>query len=851
MPPYTHTEPVDDAQATHAHPYQMAVGWVLLTLAMPLLWRLTQDGQSAWGDARDFKLWQTSAEILCVVLATLVFITGYRAIASTRQGAATLLGVGFLGVAVFNLIHLLSLFGLPGRYGLDAPLMSAVFWLATRLLATASLLYYTVSRRSSGIAPRTRRLAVVAMLVVAYSLGYAGLHWSDQLAEFLPGLQNQNPELPGFEWAVVAMSAIAVVVLWRRRKALQNECLVALRFSAAFLGVSALCFMQTGINVSDASSASGYFYTLVAFLYLFHATFNESISRPLVRLQMQLNREQHILEAAPDAVMWVDTSGVILFGNPAVKELTGYVSEELVGRNVSIFLPEPLREKHARSIQDYFTKPHSRAMGLMDIRLQRKDGTSVPVDISLGHWVEDGVPYAIAYIRDLTERKRFEESLRHRATHDELTGLANRWLFRLQLGQAVARAARNGQQVAILFIDLDDFKNVNDSFGHASGDALLVQTGARIRSQLRESDTLARMGGDEFAILLTDLSDVSEALGVASKIVTHLQLPYPLQDQEVHSGASVGLAFFPSDGRDSETLLRYADMAMYQAKRAGRGTYACYSKDMDAKVREDMRMHGRLKDAILQKRLQLHYQPQVDVSTGLIVGAEALLRWNDPVLGDVSPSRFIPLAESTGLILPLSEWVLEAACQQIAQWADAGTPLCVAVNFSAQQFRQADLPARVHRQLQAAGAQADLLVVEITETVAMAQPEQAREQLNALVALGCQVALDDFGTGYSSLAYLKVLPVNKLKIDKRFTEGVPDDLNDAAIAKAIILLAHSLGMTLVAEGVETPEQLGFLHQHGCELYQGWLYSKAIEASSMTSLLQVQLREISQFSELKR
>jgi predicted signal transduction protein with EAL and GGDEF domain len=363
---------------------------------------------------------------------------------------------------------------------------------------------------------------------------------------------------------------------------------------------------------------------------------------------------------------------------------------------------------------------------------------------------------------------------------------------------------------------------------------------ARIGAVLRENDVLARLGGDEFAILLSDLADVSEAVSVAAKLLASMQAAYRVRDQEVYSGGSLGLAFYPDDATNSDTLLRYADMAMFQAKQAGRGTYTCYSRDMDQRVHEDLRLHARLKEAIELGGLQLHYQPQVDVETGTLVGTEALLRWHDADLGQVSPARFIPLAEATGLILPLSDWVLETACQQIALWTRAATPLLVAVNFSAQQFRQRNLPEKVLAALRRTGAQARWLTIEITESVAMTHYEQARDQLNALAALGCSVALDDFGTGYSSLAYLKTLPVNKLKIDKRFMDGIPHNADDVAITKAIIVMAHSLGLKLVAEGVETDAQLAFLRQYGCETYQGWRFAKAMAAAEVTSLLSLQM-----------
>jgi diguanylate cyclase (GGDEF)-like protein len=404
------------------------------------------------------------------------------------------------------------------------------------------------------------------------------------------------------------------------------------------------------------------------------------------------------------------------------------------------------------------------------------------------------------------------------------------------------RASRTGLHVAVLFLDLDHFKTINDTFGHSTGDSLLIQVGQRIQALLRTSDTLARMGGDEFAIQLTDLAHPDEAVSVALKINACLQDVFDLKHNHVYSGTSIGLAFYPDDAADSDTLLRYADMAMYQAKNGGRGGYACYSQEMDSRTHEDMLLHTKLKEAIVTGGLSLHYQPQVDVKSNRIVGAEALLRWYDPVLGNVSPERFIPVAEATGLMLPLSDWILKTACEQIAAWTKSGTPLRVAVNCSAQQFHLRRLHEKVSNALMLSGAQAQWLEIEITESVAMTHAEQAREQINALVAQGCSVALDDFGTGYSSLAYLKALPVSKLKIDKSFMDGIPFDASDATISRAIIALAHSLGMTLVAEGVETDGQLAFLRQYNCEVYQGWLYAKAMPAEDLTQRLLAQQQE---------
>ncbi|MBA3057265.1 EAL domain-containing protein [Rhodoferax sp.] len=822
--------------ATHSHPYQKAAGLCLLALALPLLWWVSSPARQHVFAPGTFVFFHNLLELFAVVVAMLIFMTGYRAVLSAREGAVVLLGVMFLGVGLLDLLHALSYVGMPDALSPNSPHKSMFFWLAARLLAALALLAYVGSSKRSKIGLSKKRLALLLMLALVGLLGLIGLRWPERVpALFVPG-QGLSPLKIGLEWLVISLNLIALAVLWQRRAALAQECGMALGFALALSAVSEFFFTQLGVNDQDGANAVGHFYKGAAYLYLLHATFNEALRRPLAQLAGQHLREQVTLKAAPDGVLWVDQAGRILMANPAMDNLSGYATGELVGQNVSIFLPEHLRAEHAQSMLANFKAPHPRPMGSMDLNLLRRDGQLLPVDISLGYWDDEGTQHAIAYVRDLSERREFEASLKHQASHDELTSLPNRWLFNLQLNQALARSGRAASRVAVLFLDLDHFKNVNDSYGHAMGDALLVQVSARMRSTLRTTDLLARLGGDEFGILLTDLASADEAVIVASKLLLSLQASYQLPGRELYSGASVGLAFYPHDAQDSDTLLRYADMAMYRAKQAGRGAYALYSKEMDGQVREDMELHTHLKQALAQGALQLHYQPQVDVATDAIVGAEALLRWFDPVLGQVSPARIIPVAEATGLILQLSDWVLETACTQIAAWAQAGTPLRVAVNFSAQQFNQPDLAEIVGAALARSGAQAHLLVIEITESVAMKNPEQAREQLGALVALGCRVALDDFGTGYSSLAYLKALPIHKLKIDKSFMDGIPLDASDMAISKTIIAMAHSLGMALVAEGVETDAQLAFLRQYGCEAYQGWLFAKAMPAPELTQLM---------------
>ena len=820
----------------HTHFIQKSLAGVLLALAPLLGWWLSHRGSQPGIDPATFVFYHTAVGVFAVVVALLIFSTGYHAILSARKGAVVLLGVSFLGVGLLDFLHTMSHVGVPDAISTNMPHRAMFFWLAARCLTALTLLVYALLPTMLEVTRLQKRLALVLMLLLLATLGGVGLLWPHTIPALLMPGQGSTALRITLEWLVVAMHLATLAALWLRRRALAQECLLALALAVALSAVSELFFTLPGTQYGDEANAIGHVYKVAAYLFLLHATFNESLRRPLERLAVQNQRENLILNAAPDGMLWVDGQGTMLMANPAMQTLTGYTAQELVGQNVDLFLPEHLRTGHAQAMRGYFLAPQARAMALLNLKLRRRDGRMLPVDISLGHWEDAGEHHAIAYIRDQSERARYEDSLKHQATHDKLTGLPNRWLFSLQLNQAVAASGRSGKWVAVLLLDLDGFKTVNDSFGHATGDALLVQAGKRMRSVLRENDTLARMGGDEFAILLTDLTSSDEAVSVVSKLLTTLSASYRLHNMEIHSSASVGLAFCPDDAKDSDTLLRYADMAMYQAKDAGRGTYSFYSNDLDWRVREDMQMHNRLKDAIAQGHLSLHYQPQVDVATGDIQGAEALMRWHDPVLGQVCPARFIPVAESTGLILALSDWVLETACTQIATWMQAGTPLRVAINVSAQQFRQFDLPEKVSNALARTGAQAQWLDIEITESAAMKQPEQAREQLDALVALGCRVALDDFGTGYSSLSYLKALPLHKLKIDKSFMDGVPHDANDVAISRAIIAMAHSLGMTLTAEGVENAAQLAFLQEHDCETYQGWLFAKAMSATALTERL---------------
>lgn len=543
------------------------------------------------------------------------------------------------------------------------------------------------------------------------------------------------------------------------------------------------------------------------------------------------------LEAAPDSILIVDDVGTILKANPATELLTGYSPDELWGQPVSVFLPQHMRSKHSHLVKSFFLHPVSRPMGMVSqSQLLRKDGLPVPVDIALGHCTMGERSVAVVFIRDMTAVKRLQEDMHYQATHDGLTGLVNRWMFMQHFEQAIQRARRSGRMMGLLLLDLDEFKDVNDSHGHAAGDQVLIEVARRLRSGLRAGDVIARLGGDEFTVLLPELPSKDHAVEVAQKLQRSLSARCQLTMGEVSLSASIGMTVFPDDAQDTGTLMRFADMAMYAAKAHGRSTYAMYRPEMSEALRQRSQIHERLKRAVEAQALELHYQPQVDVSTGSIVGVEALLRWQDAELGNVPPDRFIPVAVSTGLIHPLGDWVLETACRQAAEWADNGTPVRVSINLSAQQFRQQQLPMRLQQLLDQYGARAELIELEITETEAMADPDTTRQVCARLCALGFSIALDDFGTGYSSLSYLRLLPVSRLKIDREFIRQLTHNDNDAVLVRAVIAMAHTLGLPVVAEGVETAAQLAFLRSNGCESFQGWLFAKALPAVDISRML---------------
>lgn len=467
-------------------------------------------------------------------------------------------------------------------------------------------------------------------------------------------------------------------------------------------------------------------------------------------------------------------------------------------------------------------------LGVLCIFAERTDEFRTE-ELALLQELADDLAYGISTLRVRIQHAEAEKKLEFLAHHDLLTGLPNRLLLRDRFEQAVAQADRNRSGVAVLFLDLDNFKQVNDSLGHNYGDQLLVKVVERLRDCLRETDTISRQGGDEFVVLLTNLNDLAAISSIAQHIVEMFAEPFELESYTINTTFSLGVSLYPDDGEDFDTLLMNADTAMYQAKDSGRDTYRYFSQKMNLDAQEQLQLQGQLRQAIKNQEFILHYQPQVNIASGQVVGAEALIRWIHPVNGLMPPGRFIPLAERTGLVIPMGDWVLHEACQQAQAWCEAGNPLVMAVNISALQFKRGNLLDTVSHALKHSGLAPECLELELTESVLLQDADNAIAMLRKLKDMGVKLSIDDFGTGYSSLAYLKRLAVDKLKIDQSFVRDLHTDMDSVAIARAIVQLGHILQLTVIAEGVETQEQFAALQEFGCDEVQGYLYSRPVPA----------------------
>ncbi len=552
-------------------------------------------------------------------------------------------------------------------------------------------------------------------------------------------------------------------------------------------------------------------------------------------LKNQLSMSARIFESSLDGIIVTDPNTVIQIVNPAVSEITGYSAEEMIGRKTNMLQSRRYDKFFYQEMWNTLTETGN---WTGEIWNRKKNGEIYPQWLSITA-IQDlwgRVTNYVGVFHDMSEMKRQQDELKYQASHDALTDLPNRNFFQYRLMDSMANAERHGEMLAIMLLDLDNFKSVNDSLGHTTGDLLLQEVASRLLLCLGEGGFVSRLGGDEFAILLEDVRNEERVVKVAGLIYESISKPFHLKTHDFFLTVSIGITFCPADGQDPETLLKNSDIAMFRAKQHGGNSYEIFTLAMDREVTRRLTLEAQLRRAIERDELMVYYQPKLDLVSGCIVSMEALVRWQKPNEGIVSPAEFIPLAEKTGLILPLGKWVLQTAALQTKKWWDAGYRLRVAVNLSPRQFQEKNLLEMIHVVLAETGLPPAGLELEITESIVMENEEMSLELMAKMSAMGLHLALDDFGTGYSSLSYLKQFPINTLKIDKSFMDNVPGDDENVAITSAIISMARSLKMQVVAEGVETEEQLHFLRQLVCDEIQGYLFSPPVPADKFSVML---------------
>ena len=786
-----------------------------LTVLPPLVW-LTLPVSSSLPDSDLLIGLQAAIELLIAVVAIFVFRAG-RPGAGERQHSNP--GLPFNG---FLVVALLSLLVSSWSWGLmpdTVPALNFGIGLWERTLLAGLLLLYVFRQQSLAIDWLAASFSLVLISAV--------------LAPTSVGMEMQNDVL---EWMLLILYLITTCSLLLGRRSTINQVPAHLIASMAMFATGELFYILSA-GSDGLARLTGEIYSLVA-LILFYRTLQQPPKLPTVPAPtIGSECQRHMIDYAPDGIVIMDRERHIVYANQRMGLMLDYPVGYLTGRRLEELMPgQRLHETLSNHLASLLEQREPDTENGLPAVFSRRDGTELDTDIKLNLLGECTAPIVTAFIRDMTEQKQQEHLLHTMATLDDLTGLPNR----MQLPGLLAHfmAVPEGVKFvgALLLLDLDNFRQVNDCLGHEFGDLLLVAVCARLLEHLPSGSVMVRFSGDELVILLSN-ADRIRATSVAEQILVTLKDPFLITDREFFQSVSMGIALIPTDGEDVSQLVRKADLALGSAKAGGRRTYEFYDGPVAERVQRRHRLQGMLRHALECEEFHLHYQPRVDLTSGQITGWEALLRWNCPEEGDISPAEFIPVAEESGLILEIGDWVLHQALAQHAQWLAMDlTPGTMAVNLSPRQLRIHDIAQRIEKVLDKTGVPPSHLEIEITETALMEDIAGASRILQELSRMGILLAMDDFGTGYSSLGYLHTFPFDRLKIDRSFVTPIVEESHEEVIARTIIVMAHSFGMSVVAEGVETDAQLRYLISNQCEEIQGFLFSRPIPAGECESLM---------------
>ena len=777
--------------------------------------------------------WHQIMETISIIVSMMVVAVSWQR--SGRESTnIVILGAGLWLAGTLDLIHTISYLGMPSFFTDNTAQKQLFPWLLARLSVSIALLIVALNTWRPTKNNKFLYELSAATLISSAILVYLTVFHPDIMPPlYVPSEGGLTAFKKNFEYVIIAMNIITAIIMFTKMKTNTSTNTDMLLAAVIIMAMGEFYFTLYTTQVGSYNIL-GHMYKAIAYMFIYKAIVVEIIEKPFNDLLKSEDKFRVAVNAAPNAMVIVNDKGTITLVNNETVNLFGYTHDELIGQNVSILVPADVSSDHLSHVSRFVaTEQNSRRMGSSQKILygMHKTGTKIPVLIGLSPIQSGCDKIVIASIVNMADSVEHERELSHMANYDSLTELPNRKMFTDSVNSVLETHDRRMWSIAVLFLDIDNFKTINDSLGHHVGDLLLVEISKRLKTELRADDMVARIGGDEFVVMVRDVTEES-AMRIAKHMCDIVSKPYILGDTTVNVTTSVGIAMCPQNGTDFPTLHKHADIAMYSAKKAGKNQVAFFTDDMQTAAVRLLTIETELRTALQNKEFSMVYQPQLDIRTNTIVSAEALIRWNSEKLGLVSPAEFIPIAEAGGYITSIGDWIIETVSRQTSEWVNKGMDIKeVAINISAVQFRQPELPERISISCYVANLPPKFLELELTESSTMDNVGDAIEMMGKLHDKGFHIAIDDFGTGYSSLSVLKRFDVNIIKIDQSFVKDIMTDPNDRAIALAIIQMAHSLGYEVTAEGVETHDQLALLTEFGCDKIQGYHVSRPLPPDS--------------------